>query len=40
MNDDTDDRLPVPPAAPAHHGPLTRRWTEQRWTLDNTIRSV
>jgi dienelactone hydrolase len=23
-----------------HSGPLTRRWTEQRWTLDNTIRSV
>src|SRR5258705_12897234 len=21
-------------------GPLTRRWTEQRWLLDNTIRSV
>src|SRR6267142_5512431 len=25
---------------PAHRGPLTRRWTEQRWLLDNTIRSV
>src|SRR5437773_9710353 len=25
---------------PAHSGPLTRRWTEQRWLLDNTIRSV
>src|SRR5215813_6885222 len=24
----------------AHAGPLTRRWTEQRWLLDNTIRSV
>jgi dienelactone hydrolase len=23
-----------------HHGPLTKRWTEQRWTLDNTIRAV
>ena len=23
-----------------HQGPITRRWTEQRWTLDNTIRSV
>ena len=28
--------------SPAHsHGEiLTRRWTEQRWLLDNTIRSV
>src|SRR5207237_3315162 len=25
---------------PAHSGPLTRRWTEQRWLLDNVIRSV
>jgi hypothetical protein len=25
---------------PTHGGPLTRRWTEQRWLLDNTIRSV
>src|SRR5215475_14622574 len=25
---------------PTHTGPLTRRWTEQRWLLDNTIRSV
>jgi len=24
----------------SHQGPLTRRWTEQRWLLDNTIRSV
>src|SRR5438309_8459467 len=24
----------------SHAGPLTRRWTEQRWLLDNTIRSV
>ena len=23
-----------------HGGPLTRRWTEQRWLLDNTIRAV
>ncbi len=23
-----------------HTGPLTRRWTEQRWLLDNTIRAV
>src|SRR5215471_6941861 len=23
-----------------HEGPLTKRWTEQRWLLDNTIRSV
>src|SRR3989442_10911787 len=27
-------------AAHTHDGPLTRRWTEQRWLLDNTIRSV
>jgi hypothetical protein len=25
---------------PTHGAPLTRRWTEQRWLLDNTIRSV
>jgi dienelactone hydrolase len=24
----------------AHRGPETRRWVEQRWTLDNIIRSV
>jgi len=24
----------------AHGGPMTRRWTEQRWLLDNTIRAV
>ena len=24
----------------AKDGPLTRRWTEQRWLLDNTIRAV
>jgi len=24
----------------ARGGPITRRWTEQRWLLDNTIRSV
>ena len=23
-----------------HGGPITRRWTEQRWLLDNTIRAV
>jgi len=28
------------PAAGTHGGPLTRRWTEQRWLLDNTIRAV
>src|SRR3989475_10819796 len=28
------------PAATAHGGPLTRRFAEQRWLLDNTIRSV
>src|SRR2546428_13271286 len=27
-------------SAPASGGPLTRRWTEQRWLLDNTIRAV
>src|SRR5256712_8658787 len=27
-------------SAPASGGPLTRRWTEQRWLIDNTIRSV
>jgi len=26
--------------APAHGGPVTRRWTEQRWVLDNVIRTV
>ncbi len=30
----------VAPAAKPHGAPLTRRWTEQRWLLDNTIRSV
>ena len=28
------------PAAKPHGGPVTRRWTQQRWLLDNTIRSV
>ena len=28
------------PAARTHGGPVTRRWTAQRWLLDNTIRSV
>ena len=23
-----------------HHGPITRRWVEQRWTLHNIIRSI
>lgn len=27
-------------APAAHAGPLTRRWIEQRWTIDNTIRAV
>jgi len=27
-------------AANTHGGPITRRWTEQRWLLDNTIRAV
>ena len=27
-------------SANAHGGPVTRRWIEQRWTIDNTIRSV
>src|SRR5437879_12267338 len=27
-------------SAPASGGPTTRRWTEQRWLIDNTIRSV
>ena len=26
-------------AAEGHTGPLTRRWTEQRWTLDNIIQA-
>ena len=26
-------------AAEGHKGPLTRRWTEQRWTLDNVIQA-
>ena len=26
--------------AKMHKGPVTRRWTEQRWLLDNTIRAV
>ena len=26
--------------AESHGGPLTRRWIEQRWTIDNTIRAV
>src|SRR6267378_5532284 len=27
-------------SAPQQAGPMTRRWIEQRWLLDNTIRSV
>ncbi len=30
----------VDKALPKHPGPVTRRWVEQRWLLDNTIRSV
>jgi dienelactone hydrolase len=26
-------------AAPAHRGPMTKRWTEQRWQLDNIIQA-
>ena len=37
MNDGTESPRGT---APAHAGPLTRRWTEQRWLLDSTIRSV
>ncbi len=42
MDDNSKNRDPFPQsaAAPAHSGPITRRWTEQRWTLDNTIRTV
>ena len=35
MTDRSLDRDQLPPG-----GPLTRRWTEQRWLLDNTIRAV
>jgi dienelactone hydrolase len=28
------------PARPAHRAPLTRRWVEQRWMVDNAIQSV
>ena len=32
--------MPVPPvSAPQHRGPMTRRWTEQRWQLDNIIQA-
>ena len=43
MSDSAKDRRETEPhtrAVPAHTGPLTRRWTEQRWLLDSTIRSV
>jgi dienelactone hydrolase len=33
-------RPPVASARKSHGGPMTRRWTEQRWVLDNTIRSI
>src|SRR5712692_4453552 len=29
----------TPAAAAVHHGPSTRRWTEQRWLLDNVIQA-
>jgi hypothetical protein len=29
----------IPAAAAVHHGPQTRRWTEQRWLLDNIIQA-
>ena len=35
-----NEAKPTAPAAMAHGGPVTRRWTEQRWLLDNTIRAV
>jgi dienelactone hydrolase len=41
-----DDRASLPAAGsaapgdmPAHEGPLTRRWVEQRWLLDNIIQA-
>ena len=47
MNERTNDRhgplqsgAGAPGAVPVRRGPLTRRWTEQRWLLDSTIRSV
>jgi dienelactone hydrolase len=35
-----DRSTPIGSARKSRGGPLTRRWTEQRWLLDNTIRSV
>src|SRR4051812_31547905 len=32
-------KAPAAQDSGAHDGPLTRRWTEQRWTLDNIIQS-
>ena len=29
----------APPVVPTHGGPMTRRWTEQRWQLDNIIQA-
>jgi dienelactone hydrolase len=34
------DRSPSDSRERPAHGPVTRRWTEQRWLLDNTIRAV
>ena len=31
--------MSVPLAGPKHEGPMTRRWIEQRWVLDNIIRA-
>lgn len=36
----TDAPPGAAPAAKTHGGPVTRRWTAQRWLLDNTIRAV
>src|SRR5215218_668969 len=33
------DNQSTPNAAPHHKGPLTKRWEEQRWTLDNIIQA-
>ena len=40
MSDNARDTRHHAGASQRHHGPLTRRWTEQRWLLDSTIRSV
>src|SRR5499426_4188513 len=31
--------MPAGVAEAAHHGPVTRRWVEQRWLLDNVIQA-